>query len=331
MNEASLSYVLGIDIGGTNLVVGAVRDDGGQVVAAASRPTNPKRGPDAVIDEIIAMGRETLSALAAEVPGSKVIGLGIGSPGPLDTRRGVVLLTPNLGWVDMPVRDRLAGGLGLPAHLDNDANCAILGECWVGAGRGARCVIGLTIGTGIGGGIVVDGRLHHGVADCAGEIGHMTINVNGRRCGCGNDGCLEAYASGPAIAARAIEQLRAGASSRLTSLVDGDIDRVTAATVYEAAAAGDLFADEVVRDTARYLGVGVANLLNIFNPDRVVIAGGVTRAGNHLFEPLRREVARRAFRPAVDSCTIVPAALGDHAGVIGAARVFLDHQSSGAH
>lgn len=330
MNEASLSYVLGIDIGGTNLVVGAVRDDGTRVVAADSRPTNPKRGPDAVIDDLIAMGRDTLARLRQEVPDATMLGVGIGSPGPLDTQRGVVLLTPNLGWIDMPVRDRLAAGLGLPAHLDNDANCAILGECWVGAGRGARCVVGLTIGTGIGGGIVFDGRLHHGVADCAGEIGHMTINLNGRRCNCGNDGCLEAYASGPAIAARAIEQLRAGASSRLTTLVDGDIDRVTAATVYEAAADGDLFADEVVRDTARYLGVGVANLLNIFNPDRVVIAGGVTRAGDHLFEPLRREVARRAFRPAVDSCTIVPAALGGDAGVIGAARVFLNRCAAGA-
>jgi glucokinase len=168
------------------------------------------------------------------------------------------------------------------------------------------------------------------VSDCAAEVGHMTINLNGRRCGCGNDGCLEAYASGPAIAARAIEQLRAGAASTLSTLVDGALDRVTAATVYAAAAAGDELANEVVRDTALYLGVGVANLVNIFNPDCVVIAGGVIAAGDHLLVPLRREVARRAFRPAVEACTIVPAALGNHAGVIGAARVFMLTNGIGA-
>lgn len=323
MNEAALQFVLGIDIGGTNLVVGAVRTDGRQVLGVHSQPTDASRGPDAVIADIITMGRTTLRQLQAELPEAEMLGVGIGSPGPLNTRTGVVILTPNLGWVNMPVRDRIAAGLGLPATLDNDANCAVLGECWVGAGQGKACVVGLTIGTGIGGGIVLDGQLHHGVSDCAAEVGHMTINLNGRRCGCGNDGCLEAYASGPAIAARAVEQLRAGAESTLSTLVDGALDRVTAATVYEAAAAGDELANEVVRDTALYLGVGVANLINIFNPDCVVIAGGVIAAGDHLLAPLRREVARRAFRPAVEACTIVPAALGGQAGVIGAARVFM--------
>lgn len=310
--------------------MGAVRDDGREVLAVRTAPTDPARGADAVVADLVRMGTAAREELARLRDGAAVVGVGIGAPGPLDTARGVVLLTPNLGWVDMPLRARLAEGLDLPAALDNDANCAVLGECWVGAGAGGRCVIGLTIGTGIGGGIVLDGRVHHGVADCAAEFGHMTINLNGRRCGCGNDGCLEAYASGPAIAARAVEQLRAGASSRLGTRVDGDLARITAATVYEAAADGDLLADEVVRDTARYLGVGVANLLNIFNPDIVVIAGGVTRAGDHLFEPLRREVARRAFRPAVESCRIVPAALGDHAGVIGAARAFLLRPDAGS-
>lgn len=327
MNETTLQYVLGIDIGGTNLVVGAVRTDGLQVLGVHSQPTDASRGPDAVIADIITMGEATLRQLRAEVPEADVLGVGVGSPGPLNTTTGIVILTPNLGWVDMPVRDRIAAGLGLRASLDNDANCAVLGECWVGAAQGKRCVVGLTIGTGIGGGIVLEGRLHHGASDCAAEVGHMTINLNGRRCGCGNDGCLEAYASGPAIAARAVEQLRAGAESTLSTLVDGALDRVTAATVYEAAAAGDELANEVVRDTALYLGVGVANLVNIFNPDCVVIAGGVTAAGDHLLVPLRREVARRAFRPAVEACTIVPAALGNHAGVIGAARVFMLHHA----
>jgi glucokinase len=152
----------------------------------------------------------------------------------------------------------------------------------------------------------------------------MTIETNGRRCGCGNDGCLEAYASGPAIARRAREALEAGAESTLAAATGGDLARLTAQTVYEAAAAGDPLALEVVHDTARYLGVGVANLINVLNPEVVVICGGVTRAGDRLFTPLRREVARRAFKPAVQACRIVPGALPGTAGVVGAARAFLD-------
>jgi glucokinase len=174
---------------------------------------------------------------------------------------------------------------------------------------------------------VVDGKLVHGASDVAGEIGHITIEVNGRRCGCGNDGCLEAYASGPAIARRAVEAIEAGATSDLVERVAGNLDQVTAHTVFDAAAAGDALADEVVRDTARYLGVGIANLLNMLNPEVVVVCGGVTRAGDHLFVPLRREVARRAFKPAVEACRIVPGELPGTAGVVGAVRAWLDQHA----
>ncbi len=294
-----------------------------------SQPTDSARGPDAVVSDLVQMARTTADRVAALDPDARIVGVGVGAPGPLDTERGVVLETPNLGWRDMPLRDRLAGALEMPAVLDNDANCAVLGECWVGAGRGARQAIGMTIGTGIGGGLVLDGRLYHGAANSAGEIGHMTIDVDGRRCGCGNYGCLEAYASGPAIAMRAVEQLRAGMESRLSAMSGGNMDAITAQTVFEAARAEDEVALEVVRDTAQYLGVGLANLLNIFNPELVVIMGGVTQAGDALFEPLRREVTRRAFRSAVDSCRIVPGTLAGLAGVYGAAKVFLDRPLAG--
>jgi glucokinase len=249
--------------------------------------------------------------------------VGIGSPGPLDTKTGVVLLTPNLGWINMPLRDRIAAGLGLPATLDNDANCAIFGEWWRGAARGAEYVVGLTVGTGIGGGIVLHGDVYHGASDIAGEIGHMTIDSTGRRCKCGNYGCLEAYASGPAIAARAVEGVEAGAETALPNYVGGDLKRITAQVVYEAAHDGDDYALEVVRDTAKFLGAGVANIINIFNPQVVVICGGVTLAGDKLFVPLRSEVKRRAFKPAVDVCRILPGELPGTAGVWGAAAVFI--------
>ncbi len=325
-----MRFVLGIDIGGTNLVVGSVAEDGSTVVATASEPTQSEAGATDVLDRLVGLAERAIAATRREAPGAEILGVGVGAPGPLDTRRGIVLLTPNLGWVNLPLRQIIHDRLGLPAALDNDANCAVLGEWWVGAARGARHAIGITIGTGIGGGIILDGRLYHGASDVAGEIGHTTIDTEGRRCKCGNYGCLEAYASGPNIALRAVEELEAGAESRLRTLVGGDLRKITAQTVYQAAADGDELALEVVNDTAKFLGVGIGNLLNVFNPEVVVVCGGVTLAGDHLFEPLRREVARRAFKPAVAACRIVPGELAGTAGVYGAAKVFLDQTAASA-
>jgi len=312
-------YVVGVDIGGTNLVVGSVAEDGSEILGLVSEPTLAERGADAVLERIVKLVRASMAA----TPGKPIAGVGIGAPGPLDTARGVVLLTPNLGWTNYPVRDRLSAALGLPATLDNDANCAIFGEWWRGAARGAKHVVGLTIGTGIGGGIVLDGEIYHGASDIAGELGHMTIDSTGRRCKCGNYGCLEAYASGPAIAARAVEGIEAGAETSLPAYVQNDLAKITAQVVYEAAHDGDAYAREVVHDTAKVLGAGVANIINIFNPQVVVICGGVTLAGDQLFVPLRSEVKRRAFKPAANACRIVPGELTGTAGVYGAAAVFM--------
>jgi glucokinase len=319
-----VEYVLGIDIGGTNLVAGCVAADGSRLEGLLSEPTRPEEGADGVVGRLLALARRSMDALADAVPGAAVRGVGVGAPGPLDTHRGIVLLTPNLGWINFPLRDRVTDGLRMPTSLDNDANCAVLGEHWRGAAQGARQAIGITIGTGIGGGIILDGHLHHGASDCAGEIGHTTIEMNGRRCACGNYGCLEAYASGPAIARRAMEAVESGAESSLRALMRSDPSAVTAQVVYEAATSGDGLAREVVQDTARFLGAGIANLVNVFNPEVVVVCGGVTQAGDSLFVPLRREVSRRAFKPAVEVCRIVPGALTGSAGVYGAARAFLD-------
>jgi glucokinase len=323
-------FVLGIDIGGTNLVVGSVAEDGSSMVASASEPTHSEAGATDVVDRLVGLAERAIATTRREAPGAEILGVGVGAPGPLDTKRGIVLLTPNLGWVNMPLRQLIHDRLGLPAALDNDANCAVLGEWWVGAARGARHAIGITIGTGIGGGLIIDGQLYHGASDVAGEIGHTTIDTEGRRCKCGNYGCLEAYASGPNIALRAVEELEAGAESRLRTLVGGDLRKITAQTVYQAAADGDELALEVVNDTAKFLGVGIGNLLNVFNPEVVVVCGGVTLAGDHLFEPLRREVARRAFKPAVTACRIVPGELVGTAGVYGAAKIFLDQTAASA-
>lgn len=304
-------------------------EDGGKVHGLVSEPTRADLGPDGVVARMVETARKSIGLLAREVKGATVTGVGVGAPGPLDFHAGVVLLAPNLGWKDMPLRQRIRDGLSLPAALDNDANCAALGEWWQGAAKGSHHALAVTIGTGIGGGVILNGRIYHGASDCAGELGHTTIDMHGRRCACGNYGCLEAYASGPAIALRAVEAIQAGYESSLRAKVGGELSRVTAQTVYDAAAEGDELALEVVRDTASYLGAGIANFLNIFNPEVVVVCGGVTAAGERLFGPMQREVARRAFKPAVAACKIVPGILPGSAGVIGAAKAFLDQRAEG--
>jgi glucokinase len=317
-------YLVGVDLGGTNIVAGALAEDGSEVLAMRSEPTRPHQGADAVIERIVRMIDTVIAETAAQTGASRAdfAGIGVGAPGPLDRKRGVVVTTPNLGWVDFPLRDVISTATSLPVRIDNDANCATLGEWWLGAAAGASNVIGMTIGTGIGGGIILDGRLYHGASDVAGEIGHTTIDVTGRLCKCGNYGCLEAYASGPSIADRAREAVASDDDGLLVRMVGGDLSRISAATVYEAAKGGDEVALDVVRETARLLGAGIANLLNIFNPDVVVIAGGVTQAGDSLFGPLRKEVRKRAFRPAVEACRIVPGLLPGSAGVVGAVAAF---------
>jgi glucokinase len=317
-------WIIGVDIGGTNLVVGAVPAEGGQARAVVRRPTEAKRGATFVVDRVARMVESVVEQIEAETGDdrSTVAGLGVGCPGPLNRSTGTIIKTPNLGWENFPLLSLLSKATEFPATLDNDANCATYGEWWQGAGRGAEVLVGLTIGTGIGGGLVIGGEIFHGANDVAGEIGHMTINFTGRRCACGNEGCLEAYASGPNIAARAVEGIESGVESILVDLVDGELDRVTAQTVYQGAALGDAHANEVITETAKILGAGIATLINVLNPHVVVVAGGVTQAGDHLFTPLRAAVRRRAFRVAADVCEIRPAELPDTAGVVGAAGVF---------
>lgn len=318
-------WVIGVDIGGTNLVVAAVPTAGGEPTAIRSTPTLPERGPDAAVADIARMGEEVMSETMDVEGGERrdFGGVGIGCPGPLDLKSGTVISTPNLGWDGYPIRPRISEAFGLPASLDNDANCATFGEWWQGAGKGVASLVGITLGTGIGGGYIERGRLMRGASGSAFEIGHTTIDLTGRTCGCGNQGCLEAYASGPNIAARAREGLNAGRTSVLVDLVDGDLDRLTAATIYDALIQGDEYAQEVMTETARYLGAGVANIVNLFNPQMIVLVGGVARAGKHLLVPLRTEVRRRAFPSAVDACSIVAGELPETAGVIGAAGTFV--------
>src|SRR3982750_3649847 len=239
--SAKERYIVGVDLGGTNIVAGAMPVDGSREIAMHTTPTLAEGGAGSVVDRIAAMVEEVIAQTMKETGAkrSDFLGVGIGSPGPLNREKGLVIITANLGWKNFPLRDEISSRVKLEATLDNDANCATLGEFWCGAAVGGRNVIGMTLGTGIGGGLILEGKLYHGASDIAGEIGHTTIDSTGRRCKCGNYGCLEAYASGTAIAERAREALAGGEPSILLKLVNGDLGKITAQLVYDAAKQDD--------------------------------------------------------------------------------------------
>lgn len=310
----------GVDIGGTKLAVG-VSDLCGRILSVVREPTDRSGGPDPVLRALERMLCRALDeagrklGLASGRPALRAIGIGVG--GPLDPERTVVLRAPNLpGWDNCPVKAFFEDAFGVPANMDNDASTAALGEARMGAGKGFSVVCYFTVSTGIGGGIVINGRLYRGASASAGEFGHQIILPNGPLCLCGRRGCLEALASGTSIARRAREQLPA--DSMLLRMADGDPNAITAAMVAEAARAGDAYSLRLWEETGYYLGIGVSNVINILNPDRVVLGGGVTKAGDLLFEPVRRTVAETAMRELAAVCEVVPAALGDNVGVAGA-------------
>ena len=269
--------LVGIDLGGTN-IKGAVVTQEGRVLNRSRCETLADEGPDAVIGRIAGLVEKL--AEDAGLSTSDLLVVGIGAPGPLSTKTGTVIEAPNLpGWINVPLRDILQEHLGVKVFVENDANAAAWGEKWVGAGRDVSSLICLTLGTGIGGGIVIDGKLLHGVDDAAGELGHMTIVPDGPLCGCGNHGCLETLASAPATARRARESIKAGGESALTQMCGGDLSKITAEMVNKAADSGDELAAEVMRGTAEYLGIAIASLVNLLNPEMVVLSGGMIAAG----------------------------------------------------
>lgn len=312
------SFILGIDIGGTKLAVGLVTQEG-DLVAQDRVPTLATEGPDKVIDRLIQLCRRVVAE--SGISWSQVRAAGVGCGGPLDPETGVIYEPPNLpGWVAVPLVQRLRDALGIPVYLDNDANAAALGEHRFGAGRGVANLVYLTISTGIGGGIIIGNKLYQGENGNAGEIGHMSMVYDGRACNCGSNGCLEAYASGTNIAARAREAVIAGEESLLVSLA-GSPEAISGETIMAALGQEDPVAVRIWDETVQILGAGIANVINIFNPQRVVLGGGITNFGDLLFDPIRRIALTRAMKPLASVVEIVPAQLGNDVGILGAAAV----------
>jgi glucokinase len=316
VGSAADDFVLGLDVGGTKLAGGVVAGNGA-VLSMEVAPSRVDEGPDAMIDRHLDLGRTAVSA--AGVPWSQIRAVGIACGGPLDPFAGIIQSPPGLpGWDEVPLVAKVAAALRRPTVVDNDATACAIAEWWFGAGRerGVSNLVYLTISTGVGGGLILDGRVYRGAAGNAGELGHLTVDYLGRQCGCGRRGCLEAYASGPQIAARARERIAGGGESSLAGLAE-----VTASDVATAAAAGDPVASEVWDETTAMLGSAVANVLDVFNPELVVLGGGVTRAGDQLLIPVREAALRQAMAPARDAADIVLAGLGEELGVVSAATV----------
>lgn len=315
---AKAPYIVGVDIGGTKVAC-VLADREGRILARQWQPTRSAEGWRRVVDQLFEMTAQVLQGVSVE----QVRGIGISCGGPLDSQAGVVYSPPNLpGWDAVPLKRLFEERFGLPTRLENDANATALAEHRFGAGRGTRHMVFLTWGTGIGGGLILDGRLYRGTNDLAGEAGHMTLVLDGPPCGCGKRGCLEALASGPAIARRARELASESPDSQLWQRVSPE--EVTAQHVVEAAQEGDLFARYVLAEAATYMGIGIANVAQVVNPERVVLGTIAVKAGELVLEPLRRALAVHAWGRVREVLQVVPAELGDRAQDLAAVCLWLD-------
>ncbi len=315
MTKILNNHVLAADVGGTNTRMAVVTDEG-EILTLSKKSTRCKEGRKEMMKFLVSFARETIEE--SQLPTEKICGMGIGFPGPLNAESGTIFNPPNLtGWDNVPLKDILEEELKMPVSVENDANCAALGEWWKGAGTGTSSMVCITLGTGVGGGIILDGRVWHGASCIAGEIGHTTVIRNGIKCTCGNEGCLEAYASSRGI----IERVNIALSEK------SDKDKFQPITklkqLDQLIIQGNEIILNVIKETGVIAGIAVANLANLLNPEMVVLFGGVTNLGENLITPLREEVKKRAFKKATESLRIEVAKLGDNSGILGAAKSIL--------
>ncbi len=310
---------IGCDLGGTNLRAAIVDVESGVVLHHMSIPTLAREGHEAVMKRMAELFMQILESTGMKR--EEIGGVGIGVPGVVDLEKGETIFLPNLSgtWPHVPLRDTIAKLTGLRVALLNDVRAITNGEWHFGAGRGVETVAVFAIGTGIGGGLVINGQLHLGIGGTGGELGHTTIDYNGPVCGCGNKGCLEAYASGPAIAALGMKAVAQGLTTRIAEMCEYDLNRITPSLIAEAALAGDKIAREIYERAGFYLGIAAANVCVAVGPRRIIIAGGVAQAGDLLLEPIRRTLRERVTVMPIEQVKVVRSQLGNNAGVIGVA------------
>lgn len=309
-----MSNRIGIDVGGTNVKIALVNDKGG-IVYSNSIPTRAEMGYEYTVNSMEDAIRELLKETNSQ--SKDIEGMGFGFPGQIDCQKGVVRLAPNIpGWVDVPIAEIMQKEFKITTKVDNDVRCAALGELNFGAGKGCQNLVCITVGTGIGSGLIVNGKLVRGASNAAGEIGHIKLDMTGGPlCGCGDRGCLEAFASGPSIVAMAEEYIKGGKSTKYRELANPDI---TPYIVSVAAQQGDAVAKRIFTIIGEYIGIGLASVVNLLNPEKIIIGGGVAAAGDILLNPIKETLVKRAMPISGAAVEVVPAQLGNTAGVIGA-------------
>lgn len=310
---------IGVDLGGTNIVVGLI-DENGKIIKHYTKPTLPKRKTEEIFDDIINMCEKLINEYKLDKTSLK--GVGIGIPGEVDSKAGVINYSNNIPIKNFNVRDYMQNlckkiNMDISFFFANDADCAALGELVAGAGKGHSDLVILTLGTGVGGGIIINNKIYSGFYAGGAELGHQTIVHNGNLCTCGNKGCLEAYASATALIRDAKEKAKQNKSSLLNTLTQNNLDNMTAKVVFDAKDKGDTVASQLVEDYIEYLAVGVANLVNIFKPEIILLSGGISKQGDKLITPLRQKVKSKVFGGDLKT-KIDIATLGNDAGLIGA-------------
>ena len=311
---------IGVDLGGTNIEAAAVQD--GRILASKKINTKAKKGAKGVIKRIEKVARSVMKKIDAQAGDFQAVC--VGAPGAVELETGLVRIAPNLDWENVQLAERLQKRLDLPVFVDNDVNVGVAGEHAYGAGQGAEDMVGIFVGTGIGGGVVIQGEMHYGGRGSAGEIGHMVVVPHGRLCGCGKRGCVEAYASKTAMQKIIQEELKKGRESCLAEMIDPDSQKVlTSSQIAEALYAEDEVMTEIIQQAQFYLGLLTANLVNTLDPDLIVFGGGlVEQLGEPFLQPIRK-TAREYYLQQTDAerVQILPSTLGDHAGTIGAAVI----------
>ena len=311
---------IGIDVGGTNVKIALV-DKSGKIIYSNSVPTYAKMGYEYTVNNI----KQAIKDLMKETntTAKDIDGIGFDFPGQVDYKTGVVKLAPNIpGWVNVPIAQMIEEEFHIPTRIDNDVRCAALGEMKFGAGQGCENFVCITVGTGIGSGLVVNGQLVRGASNAAGEIGHIKLQMkDGLICGCGDTGCLEAYASGSSIVAMAQDYIKGGKSTKFREMAAAEGGEITPYMVAKAAEAGDPVAKRIFAIVGEYIGIGLTSVINLLNPEKVIIGGGVAEAGDLLLDPIRKTIKERAMVVAGSTVEIVPAQLGNSAGVIGASML----------
>ena len=323
MTKISNNHVLAADVGGTNTRM-AVVNENGDILKLLKKSTHCKEGRDEMIKFIVSFAEETIEK--SKLPKEEICGMGIGFPGPLNAETGTIFNPPNLnGWDNVPLRGILEKELRVPVAIENDANAAALGEWWKGAGSGTSSLFCITLGTGVGGGIVMDGKVWHGASSIAGEIGHTTVIRDGIKCTCGNIGCLETYVCSGGILKRVNDALLEERGN------DGWQPLTNLKQIDQMVMQGNEIVLNVIKESGVILGIAIANIANLLNPEMIVLFGGVTNLGENLVGPLKEEVKRRAFKKATESLRIELSQLGDNSGILGAARNILSKLQNQIH